>query len=171
MAHSVCVNPEEIAARRRLIVAEWQHGQKAPPPGFEQAASGGSQEPPGDPLQEWREAVRWGVGIVHQYAAPGWELSEPGGSMLVDALAEIGHRYIPGGPDFTRLEQLLERLGPWGKLAAACGMLAAANFDIQRMRLKPMRAPDEAEPAEGDQAPAAERPAEAKRTADGRFGI
>jgi len=130
VAHSVEIDDERWAAERAALM-----------PGTDQpavTAPAGSDNPevPMGAQAEWRGAMEWALPLVHAFACPNWEISGQGRELLIDGWSEQLAEFFPDGFDID-----WDNLPPWLKMAGGLGMVAFANFDMEHMKIKPLREP------------------------------
>lgn len=93
-------------------------------------------------LETWKSAVDVGLTLFHGEIMPEWEISGKGREIIVEGLAEQFAEWWPDGV------YDLGKLPPWAKGLAGLIMIVFANFDRNKMELKPMKPlpPEEPEP-------------------------
>lgn len=151
MAHSVEIDDVRWAAERAALMpdAEPSGERKVLPP----HESGGGDEIPMGAQEEWRGAIEWVLPMAHAFICPNWELSGKGRELMIDGWSEQFAELFPDGFDID-----WDNVPPWVKMAGGLGMVAFANFDMEHMKIKPLREPaieGQAETEQQQQQPAA----------------
>ncbi len=142
MAHAVELDHDQMAAERRYL--EHMAGESQTidnDTGKPVDHPGDSTEQGPDPYEQWRDAIDFGLTLVHSEAFPEWEMSPKGRELILNSGAHYGAKYWPKGPAYVDPAML----PPWLQIVVGVALIAWKNFDRKTMTLKAMRPEPEGE--------------------------
>lgn len=140
MAHAVDIDDDAIHAERASLSGEYISAD----PGGD---SSGEDAGPSHGYQRWYGVVSFLGPQAHGLLCPNWDIDPQGADIMREGMVEQLVSWFPNGiPGFDDME--LD--SPWLKILAGAGLIAAANFDLSTMTMRPLRQPPPPPKREGE---------------------